>query len=129
MKKIIALLMLIFLTGCASKVCIQNDCYEVEIADDASERAIGLMNRDSLDSDKGMLFVFSKEQAQGFWMKNTLIPLDVIWIGNDYRINHIESLEPCDDECPSYVAEGKYVLEINKGLASSYNVGDYVKIK
>ena len=131
MKRIIALVLLLFLTGCsAGKICINNDCYAVEIADTAEKRSTGLMNREILDSGKGMWFVFPEERGHSIWMKNTLIPLDVIWVGSDYRINHIESLEPCTSEpCPSYVAEGKYVLEINKGLASSYNIGDYVKIK
>src|SRR3989338_3158581 len=75
----------------------------VEIADDAKERATGLMFREFLGDDSGMLFVFDDENARNFWMKNTLIPLDIIFISKGFEIVDIKYAEPCkEDPCASY---------------------------
>ena len=78
------------------------------------------MYRDSLPRQSGMLFVFESEHKHGFWMKNTLIPLDMIWINRDSRIVDIKTATPCvSDPCPTYqpIADSLYVLEINAGLS------------
>ncbi|MFA6097472.1 MAG: DUF192 domain-containing protein [Candidatus Paceibacterota bacterium] len=116
-------------------VCIENNCFSAEIADTSQERERGLMNRVALKENGGMLFVFEKEDVYKFWMKNTLIPLDMIWIGNDNKIIFIkENAQPCKTEaCESFGPDGKarYVFEINGGLAKlrGINVGDTVEIK
>lgn len=115
------------------KVCFAGDCFLVEVADNPIEQARGLMNRQSLGQDHGMLFVFDREEIHSFWMKNTLIPLDVIWIGKDKRVKAIQTLEPCQtEECPhaNPGSPALYVLEINGGLAqrSGINAGDAVDI-
>jgi len=116
------------------QVCIRDRCFSVEIAANQSQRQYGLMNREHLDPDKGMLFVFENEGNYRFWMKNTQIPLDIIWINSSQDIVYIErNVQPCTlDFCPS-IDPGKnasYVLEINGGLSDKYNlkVGDKTNI-
>ena len=89
----------------------------VEIADDPSEHSIGLMNRTELDEDKGMLFVFKDEQVRTFWMKNTLIPLDIIFIDKDGILKHIEKTTKPDQTEAIYSSSTpvRYVLEVNAG--------------
>ncbi len=85
------------------------------------------MYRQKLAADRGMLFVFSSEGVHKFWMKNTLIPLDMLWIAGDGRIIHIEhDVPPCKgDPCPSYGPDtpARYVLEVNAGYARERGVG------
>ena len=92
------------------------------------------MFRESLDKDKGMLFVYDKESKQSFWMENTLIPLDIIWINKDNKIVYIVTAESCKkDPCEIYSSdeEALYVLEINAGLTNDYNIkiGDIAVIR
>ena len=108
------------------EICFQSTCFSVEIADTPGERAQGLMYRDSLDDDKGMLFVFENSGVYSFWMKNTLIPLDMIWLDENFKVVHIETATPCVTEtCISYnpMVEAKYVLEINSGMAEREGIG------
>jgi len=94
-----------------------------ELADTPQKRAEGLMFREHLADDHGMLFTFSQAQAWVFWMKNTKIPLDLIWIDEKKQIVHIEQNVPIcartDDSCPQYRPnEGAlYVLELAGGRA------------
>jgi uncharacterized membrane protein (UPF0127 family) len=101
----------------------------VEIADTPDAQARGLMYRTRLDPDHGMLFLFDEEKRHSFWMKNTPIPLDLIFIGRDLRIVGIRqnaepfSLKPIDVGEPS-----GSVLEVNGGFAAAHGlaVGDRV---
>ena len=92
---------------------------ELSVSDE--ERQRGLMFREKLRVDQGMLFVFEEESKYAFWMKNTLIPLDMLWIDKDRRIVHIwRNVPPCkEDPCPSYGPDrpGLYVLELASGAA------------
>ena len=104
----------------------------VEIADNDEERRIGLMNRKSLDKDYGMLFIFGEERVLKFWMKNTLIPLDIIFIDKNGKIIKIVAANPClTDPCETFSSDlpALYVLEINQGLTAKYGIkaGDFVK--
>ncbi len=81
---IIALLLNYQLTK-QSETCFKNYCFKVELAKTPEERSRGLMSIKSLASDKGMLFIFEKEGIFPFWMKNTLIPLDIIWINEEEK--------------------------------------------
>lgn len=96
-----------------------------ELADTPQKRAEGLMYREHLADDRGMLFTFSQAQAWVFWMKNTKIPLDLIWINEKKQIIHMEQNVPVctrtDDSCPQYRPnEGAlYVLELAGGRAES----------
>ncbi|WP_162197633.1 DUF192 domain-containing protein [Methanosarcina horonobensis] len=118
----------------SGQVCIKDSCFSVEIAANQSQRQYGLMNREHLDPDKGMLFFFEEEGVHHFWMKNTLIPLDIIWINSSRDIVYIErNAQPCTSGyCPSFDPgkNASYVLEINGGLSDRYgiNVGDKANI-
>jgi uncharacterized protein len=87
-----------------------------EVADTPQTSANGLMFRDSLPDDHGMLFVFEKPQTASFWMRNTKIPLSIAYIDSVGKILEIESLKPLD-ETPVASASGEvaYALEVNEG--------------
>ena len=109
------------------EVCFSSSCVEVAIADSSSERAQGLMFISELKDDEGMLFVFDENGKHSFWMKNTLIPLDMIWISEDFEVVHIEKAVPCEeDPCGIYVPEreAKYVLEVRAGWSERNGVGE-----
>jgi len=116
-------------------VCIKERCFKIEIAQSQEERERGLMFRQALKEDEGMLFIFPSEEFHSFWMKNTLIPLDIIWINKENKIVYIQhNALPCtSDPCPSYTSKQKaiYVLEINAGFVEKYNFeeGDKITIK
>ncbi|HIH17967.1 MAG TPA: DUF192 domain-containing protein [Nanoarchaeota archaeon] len=104
---------------------------KVEIADEPYEHARGLMFRESMKDDEGMLFIFSDSEYRTFWMKNTLIPLDIIFIDGDSQIVDITTMQPCEKEpCETYTSSGpaKYVLEVNAGFAekNGLKAGDSV---
>ncbi len=84
------------------------------------------MGRTSLAPDRGMLFIFQKTSRHKFWMKNTLIPLDMIWLDQDKRIIYIEKrVPPCKTrDCPFYGPTQKslYTLEIDSGMADRYGL-------
>ncbi len=126
---------LILLAGCATpKACFEERCFNVEIADTPQERATGLMHRESLDPDSGMLFVFEQPGIYSFWMKDTLIPLDMIWIdANDDVVFIAENVQPCKTSSCDSIRPGKaalYVLEVNAGTVSKIGLeaGDKVEI-
>lgn len=106
--------------------CINDNCFNVEIAETNRERVKGLMNREFLDKDSGMLFIFPKEDIWSFWMKNTLIPLDIIWVNENSSIVEIkQNVQPCkENTCTIYSPKNKskYVLEINAGLVDNLNI-------
>ena len=101
--------------------------YDVEIADTYEERRKGLMFRESMGESSGMFFVFEAPAVQGFWMKNTLIPLDMIFIDEHYKVvNVAKNVQPCKkDPCESYRSSGpaKYVLEVNAGESDKWSIG------
>ena len=98
----------------------------VEIAADDETRAQGLMFRDQVRDGWGMLFLFPKSGDYPFWMKNTLIPLDMIWIDDQKKIVHVaHDVPPCKaDPCPSFPPGGnaKYVLEVAGGVAARHGL-------
>lgn len=111
--------------------------FNVEIADEPAEREKGLMSRDNLDEDSGMFFIFDDAKILNFWMKNTLIPLDIIFIDENFKIINIaENAEPCGDgrvDCRGYFSQipAKYVLEISGGKTKELGIkpGDKISIK
>ncbi len=105
-----------------------------EFARTPEELQKGLMNRTSLPKDSGMLFIFPDETNRSFWMKNTLIPLDVIFISSKGRINEMTTLNPCQETeiCQSYNSKtpAQYVLEINAVSTLKWKIieGDTVEL-
>ena len=92
--------------------------FTVELADDPDERATGLMNRESMPQSSGMLFVYPAPHSAGFWMKNTLIPLDMLFLDQTGTVAHIHHEAVPLDESPIFGGDGILaVLEINGGLA------------
>lgn len=100
----------------------------VEIADSPDTRAQGLMFRPSMAPDRGMLFLFPEVGDHDFWMKNTLISLDMIWLDQSGTILHLESNVPVcarnDDGCPRYQSPHKslQILELNAGMANKLDL-------
>ena len=116
----------IFLIGCRGaaaqdRACIKNTCYEIEVVAKDEELRRGLQFRTSMPQNHGMLFVFQSPYVYSFWMKDTKIPLDMIWLDSSRRVIHIESsVPPCSkDPCPTYAPADPalYVLEFNAGEA------------
>lgn len=117
---------MISLVSNPNQVCIKNHCFLVEIARSQQERSQGLMNKDYLAESRGMLFIFDKEDIYSFWMKNVLIPLDIVWINQDKEVVYVyKNAQPCTEECESIKPDKKarYVLEVNAGQAD-FKVGD-----
>ena len=101
----------------------------VEVADEPEERQRGLMYRESLPEDEGMLFVYDRERPLSFWMKNTVIPLDIAFLDASGRIVDIQSMEPYNEASITSRAPAIYALEMNRGWfeAHGVEVGDRVE--
>lgn len=105
---------------------------DIEIADNAFERETGLMYRSELKEDHGMLFIFEDERPRGFYMKNTTIPLDIIFLNAEEEIINIaKNTEPLNENTVPSEAPAQYVLEINSGLADLWQIkaGDKISYK
>ena len=101
------------------------------IADDDVEKEVGLMGVKKLHPNHGMLFVFDPQEKVNFWMKKTLIPLDIIFIKNDKIIEIVENVLPCAlDKCPLIGSKEKvnFVIELNSGRAKElgFEIGDNI---
>jgi len=107
-------------------VLIGGEEFQVEIADTDKKKTLGLMFRKSIPDHYGMLFVYSREDYRGIWMKNTLIHLDLIFLNSSREIVRIfHNVPPCkQDPCKTYIPEEKaqYVLEIKGKRAKSLNL-------
>ena len=120
----------------ADQVCFsRRECVETEVARKPKDLMRGLQFREFLSPHAGMLFVFPVLARHSFWMKDTKIPLDMIWMDYDRRIVYIKkNVPPCrEDPCPVYTPdeEAMYVLEINSGYADvlGLKVGDQAVYK
>lgn len=117
----------------SEEICSENSCFKVEIAETDEERTEGLMFREFLGKDEGMFFVFEKSGIYPFWMKNTLIPLDIVWLDEEMEIVFIKiNALPCGNEiCESVNPDilARYVLEVNSGMVEKNNIsiGDVMK--
>jgi uncharacterized membrane protein (UPF0127 family) len=118
-----------------TQVCFHDRCFIVETMDTQEKRSRGLQDRTSLPADQGMLFVFPTEDIFNFWMKDTLITLDMIWVNEALKIVDLKTdVPPCIKEpCPLYIpsAKARYVLEFNAHFTQTHGlkVGDEVVIK
>jgi uncharacterized membrane protein (UPF0127 family) len=98
--------------------------FSIEIAEDPAEQARGLMFRPALAADAGMLFVYQTPRPASFWMRNTMIPLDMIFIDDTGRIESIaERTDPYSERVSSSGSDVRAVLEINGGLSRELGIG------
>lgn len=132
LSRFASIILLLCLGACARGghwVELAGHRYQVEIADEEAERARGLMFRDAMDADHGMLFIHPTQQPLAYWMKNTHLPLDILYFDRDLKlIAQRRNVPPCSagDACPSYPsrAPAQYVLELNAGKAAEIGVQD-----
>ena len=133
-----ALPVLLLLSACASArapwVEVGGERFQVEIADDDAERARGLMFRDAMPDDHGMLFIHDRQEPQAYWMKNTKIALDILYFDSERRlVTQQRDVPPCSagDRCPPYPsrAPARYVLELNAGQAARLKLGDGAELR
>ena len=96
---------------------------QVELAVTPSQRQQGLMFRDHLDEEKGMLFIFPAQSAGGFWMRNTYVALDIAYIGADGRVQEIRAATPLDETPLTPAQPYRYVLEVNQGWFERHGLG------
>ena len=118
---------LVFVRGNSNEIMQRID---IEVANNDYERAQGLMWRYSMSDNAGMLFIFDYEKPRSFWMKNTYIPLDIIFLNIDLEIVSIQKFtEPLSEfPIPSY-QPSKYVIEVNAGFCDKYGISEGDKVK
>lgn len=96
---------------------------DIEIADTFEKRSLGLMYRTSMKENQGMLFIFPEEEMRSFYMKNTIIPLDIIYLNKDKEIiNVIKNARPFDETSLPSEKPAQYVLEISGGLSDKWGI-------
>jgi uncharacterized membrane protein (UPF0127 family) len=107
----------------------------LEIANSSAERSKGLMNRESLCSSCGMLFIFPDSEYRAFWMKNTSIPLDIIFISEDREVINVEQADPepntADENLTRYRSDApaRYVIEVNQGFAEEKGIREGTEVE
>ena len=138
LPRLTASLLLLLLSACASArtpwVEVGGERFTVEVADDEAERSLGLMFRDAMPADHGMLFIHDRQEPQAYWMKNTKIPLDILYFDSERRlVSQQRDVPPCSagDRCPPYPSRGpaRYVLELNAGQAARLGLEDGAELR
>lgn len=128
---VLLLMLLVLLAGCPKSqptVQLLDRHFVVELAKDDASRTRGLMFRDALPEDHGMLFIFDDVQPRSFWMHNCKISLDILYFNDTLElVGQALSVPPCNlppERCPNYPSGGaaKYVLELNAGTAEKMGV-------
>src|SRR3989338_3067456 len=141
MKRVFIVFFILFSSSCfgqeVREVCFKETCVQAEIADTPAQRQKGLMYREALLEDQGMLFIFEEEARHGFWMKDVNFPLDIIWLDKDGKAVDIKpGLQPCQEvcgpfkdghiekSCASFFPADKalYVLEVNSGFSAKHKI-------
>ena len=137
MRGLLLLITVFVCSSCTAQdpyVVLKGHRFTVELAETTDKQALGMMFRDRLADDHGMLFLFPVESRRSFWMKNTRIPLDILYFDADRQLlNVAENARPCRSRsCPGYRSAGpaKYVLELNGGKAAELGVrpGDELEL-
>ncbi len=136
LPKVIAMLAMISLgPGCGgsgletTRLTVGDATLKVELAIDVGDQGRGLMYRKKLGEDRGMLFVYDREEVRSFWMKNTSIPLSIAYIDADKKIVHITDMLPRSLDSHSSIYPCQYALEVNRGWFDEHGVeaGDRVE--
>ena len=137
-RPILVLLVVFAIFSCSKKDVLQTQTLKinqwnitVEIADTQETQEKGLMGRDSLDEDHGMLFVYDRDSRKSFWMKNTKIPLSIAYIAADGTIREIYDMEPLSTRIIDSKYSVRYALEVNQGAFERHGIkaGDKVVFK
>ena len=104
--------------------------FTLEVADTEATREHGLMKRDSVPEDHGMIFVFDADEPRDFWMKNTRIPLDIAYVDSTGRVVSVHQMKPYDLSATPSAAPAKYAIELNLGMLEKSGVkpGDRLDI-
>ena len=135
-RLVLALLMVFAIFSCSKKDVLETQELRisqwkltVEIADTRETQEKGLMGRDSMAEDHGMLFVYDRDSRKSFWMKNTRIPLSLAYIATDGTIREIYDMEPLSTRIVDSKYSVRYVLEVNQGAFERHGikVGDKVE--
>jgi len=103
----------------------------LEVAADPAARARGLMGRTQLPEGTGMVFLYPRDVAEAYWMKNTLVPLSIAFVAADGRVVSVAEMTPCTaDPCPSYPPAGqyRYAVELPAGAFEAAGVGEGDKV-
>ncbi len=108
-------------------VTLRGETFQVEVADEPDEMALGLMFRTEMPADHGMIFIYPDEAQRSFWMKNTRLSLDILYFSSDLKlVDWYADVPPCKTpQCPSYPSRAnnvRYVLELNAGKAAQIGV-------
>ena len=111
-----------------TKIQVGTHAVNAEVASTPEQRTIGLMYRFSLPADRGMLFVFPAPAQQGFWMRNTYIPLSIAFIDADGRILNVEDMAPQDESSHPSRGPALYALEMRKGWFAERNLGSGTRV-
>lgn len=127
----------LFFSSCAgdARVTIRGEktkTFQVELVEGRIRKTLGLMFRSHLERDRGMLFVYETPAYRSFWMKNTRVPLDIIFVDEHMKVLNVEAADPCEaDPCPRYVSSGraKYVLEVGQGFSREYGFGPGAEVE
>lgn len=102
---------------------------DIEVADDDQQRQLGLMFRDKMEENQGMLFIFDREAPQAFWMHNTILSLDIIYVNSKMEIVHIvKNAKPFDDTSLPSIKPAQYVVEVVAGYSDKLGLKEGDKI-
>ena len=142
-RSFMALLMTLILVGCESspttapaktlptcKMTIGTKSYELEMARTPDEQETGLMKRDSMPENHGMIFIFETDRLQNFWMKDTRFALDIIFVDHSGRVVSVSTMQAYDLNTTSSMEPAQYAIELNAGQAKAAGVekGNTLKI-
>ena len=103
--------------------------FKIEVADDEAERSAGLMYRNFLPDDRGMLFIFPQQRQVGFWMKNTPLPLDLVFIDDQGVVQGVRQGEPFSEASITPGVPVQYVLELKRGTAERLGIKEGVEVR
>ena len=128
---------LLLLLGCdhppsglaTAKVQIGSKTFTLEIADSGKTRTYGLMRRDSMPSDHGMIFVFDHEAPLAFWMENTRIPLDIVYLDARGNVVSVKQMKAYDRTSVPSDGPSQYAIELNQGAAASAGIKKGMTVK
>jgi uncharacterized protein len=129
---------LLLLSGCDNKpqsnlptiqMQLGNKSFKLEVADSTASRTYGLMRRDSMPSDHGMIFVFPEEEERGFWMKNTRIPLDIVFVNTSGQVVSVKQMKAYDTNTTPSDGAAMYAIELNQGAAQSAQITARMSLK